>query len=210
MCLLSFTKNSIQGVDPRDDVFIGGRFRSVDGVNVWPLLTAEDNGTQPRAITPTTEAGIIEVVETPASGRIFWKLVTLAGQSNFYTPNQSSIEGHLPCLAGRQPDPPQPNGPYGPGRTDPLVNGGCPVCNATAPCLFSLLDDPTETVNLAQEQPEVVARLVASLSLANQHYVTGSLPLDVLQANYTLLPNRSAYWRGYEGPCWIRKNGSKQ
>jgi len=199
---------TLAGVDPKDDVYMAGAVRSVDGVDVWPMLMAADNGTQPRAVTPTTEAGIVQVIDTPAGGKIFWKLVVLAGQSNYYSPNQTSTAGvPLPCLAGRQPDPPQPAGPYGPGRTDPIVNGECPVCNASSPCLFSLLDDPRETTNVAEGNPAVVARLAPLLARANQHYVTGSLALEALAANYTEVPNRTQTWRGYAGPCWVRKDG---
>jgi hypothetical protein len=196
----------LAGVDPRDDVWMANAVRSIDGVDVWPMLTAAGNGTQPRAVTPTTEGGIIEVVDAGRGRKTWWKLVNLAGQSVYYDENQTQTEGAFPCLERHQLDPPQPAGPYGPGRTDPLVNG-CPVCNATMPCLFDLLEDPRETTNVAAQQPKVVERLAGLLSKYNEHYVTGSLAQEILEANYTLLPNRSATWRGYEGPCWVRKDG---
>ena len=193
----------LAGVDPRDTVYMGGALRDVDGVDVWDLLSGR-NDTQPRQHTPTTEAGIIEAT-SPTS---WWKLVTLAGQSNYYSANKTETPGTDPCLAGRQPDPPQPPGPFGAGRTDPLVNGGCAICNATSPCLYDVLADPSERVNLAAKHPDVVGRLAALLNASNRPYVTGSLPADQLAAHYVELQNRTATWKGYYGPCYLRRTNS--
>ena len=65
--------------------------------------------------------------------------------------------------------------------------------------------DPEERTNLAAAHPDVVARLAPALARYNLHYVTGSLPADVLAANYTELANRTTTWQGYYGPCYIRK-----
>jgi arylsulfatase A-like enzyme len=186
---------ALAGVDPRNDVYIEGAFRHIDGVNVWPLLTGS-NTTQPRKVTPTTEASIIETVDDER----WWKLVTLAGQSNYYTPNATQYDGSDPCLAGRQPDPPQP------GRTDPLVNGACAVCNASHPCLYDILADPYEQSNVATANADVVARLAPILDAYNDHYVTGHLDTSVLEANYTAVG--SDEWGGYTGPCYRRKNST--
>ena len=208
------------GVDPKDSAYVNGGYRSIDSVDVWPMLT-KANATQPRYHTPTTEASIIQAAgvdessansspagtttarapSAAAPAATMWKLVTLAGQSNYYAKNHTNIPGTDPCLAGRQPDPPQP-----PGRTDPLVNGGCAVCNATMPCLYDLIADPTERNNLASLHAGVVQKMAPVLEKYNEHYVTGSLPADELAAKYTALKNRTATWQGYYGPCYIRKN----
>lgn len=182
----------LAGVDPRNDVYIEGAYRHIDGVDVWPLLTGS-NTTHPRKATPTSEAGIIETSGT----KKWWKLVTLAGQSNYYTPNATQYKGSDPCLHGRQPDPEQP------GRTDAIVNG-CPVCNATHPCLYDILADPYEQHNVAKDNPDVVARLAPTLDAYNDHYVTGHLDKSVLEANYTSIPKGT--WGGYTGPCYKRKS----
>lgn len=190
---------ALAGVDPRNDVFLSGRYRHVDGVDVWPLLTGS-NATQPRLVTPTSEAGIFET-----SPERWWKLVTLAGNSNYYTENATQITATSdPCLAGRQADPPQP------GRTDQLVNGpahaektGCPVCNATMPCLYDILHDPMEENNVAASHPDVVARLQPVLAAYNDHYVPGHLDPARLSANY--MPIDKGEWRGFSGPCYRRK-----
>ena len=67
------TFSTLAGVDPTDDVYIGGVLRSIDSVDVWPMLIGA-NLTQPRPITPTTEASIVHVAD---DGK-WWKLITKA------------------------------------------------------------------------------------------------------------------------------------
>ena len=86
----------LAGVEPSNPVSFNGTLRDIDGVDVWPMLT-NTNSTQPRPITPTTEAGIIKVTATA-----WLKVVTLAGQSNFYGTNDTQTAGTDPCLAARQ------------------------------------------------------------------------------------------------------------
>lgn len=173
---------------------------------VWPLLTGATT-VQPRPLTVITEVSAIEA--EPAAGASpakLWKLITLAGQSNRYTPSGRQIGGTMPCLAARQPDPPQP------GRTDPIVNGpahdertrACPVCNATHPCLYDVLRDPEERTNLAQTHVHVVQRLAAAIAEANAAvYVNASLPAAVLSRYYQKLD--PAHWGGFAGPCYWRR-----
>ena len=89
------------------------------------------------------------IIEVTATAWI--KVVTLAGQSNYYSTNDTQSAGNDPCLAARQPDPPQP------GRTDAIVNG-CPVCNMTQPCVYDVLNDPAETTNIVAAHPDAVVR----------------------------------------------------
>lgn len=64
-----------------------------------------------------TEVSIVDASDP----KRWWKLITLAGQSGYYTTNATQIHGNAMsdtvCLASKQPDPKQP------GRTDPIVNG---------------------------------------------------------------------------------------
>jgi len=185
----------LAGVDSSDPVRIGddNATHDIDGVNVWPLLTRK-NLTQPREMTPITESSLIWV--DPANQSQWWKLITLAGQSNYYHPNQSSVAPGDPCLEGRQPDPAQP------GRTDSLVTG-CPVCNASHPCLYDILADPAERHNIAKLHPKIVQRLLIRMDKFVKYYVSGHLPPAVLEANYTKIDKSS--WQGYLGPCYARK-----
>lgn len=184
---------NLAGVDASDGVVIDGVVHDIDGVDVWPMLTGE-NITQPRPITPVTESSIID-----ASSRAnWWKLVTLAGQSNYYYKNQTQIPGTSPCLAGAQEDPPQP------GRTDGLVNGGCPVCNSTYPCLYDLLHDPYETTNVAAKYKDLVRRLTLSLNESLGAYVTGHMDPTFKKNHYSKIDKRK--WKDFAGPCYERSN----
>jgi hypothetical protein len=121
----------------------------------------------------------------------------LAGQSNYYTINNTHISGTDLCLEARQPDPPMP------GRTDSLVNG-CPVCNESSPCLYDVKADPTETKNVALSNPDVVARLSEVLS-SYKVYITGHLSQSTLDVNYTALDHD--HFGNFKGPCYYRKDG---
>ena len=175
----------------------GGKVvHDIDGVNVWPMLM-RTNLTQPRMLTPTTEVSLIDV----SNSSRWWKLVTLAGQSVYYDEDQKETKGTDPCLEGRQPDPPQP------GRTDALVSG-CPVCNLTKPCLYDILQDPSERNNVAAEYPDVVSRLQPSVLKFQESYVTGRLT-EVELERYVKIENPNVHWKGYLGPCYLRKSLNK-
>jgi len=189
------TISVLAGADPTNSVEIDGEVRPVDSVNVWPMLT-EANLTHPRPITPTSEAGIINVVTDGVTGETKWfKLVTLAGQSVYYSQDANQTDGSDTCLAARQPDPPQP------GRTDPIVNG-CPVCNATSPCVYEIIADPGEKKNVAAGHPDMVAKLAPILEMYNDYYVSGRIPAAQLAKDYK--PIDISRWQGYLGPCYER------
>lgn len=188
------TFSVLAGVDPSNPVDFNGTIHDIDGVNVWPMLTGV-NTTQPRLLTPTTEVGIIE-----ATPERFWKLIVLAGQSVYYTQNNTQTAGTDPCLAASQPPPAQP------GRGSSFVYGngqGCPVCNISQPCLYDVLADPSETTNVAVQHPDVVARLLPPLAESNQQYVTGHLPAAVLAKDYVAVHPKE--WGDFFGPCYTRK-----
>ena len=175
---------ALAGADPTDPAVLSGQIHDIDGVDVWPVLTGT-NLTQPRRYTPLSEVSVIDVGDANegegegegGDGEVWWKLITLAGQSNYYFPNQTAVpstNASSACLAGAQEDPPQP------GRTDALVDG-CPVCNATQPCLYNILSDPFETINLAPSHPEVVERLARKVAEFEPYYVTGRLTDEELE-----------------------------
>jgi hypothetical protein len=82
------------------------------------------------------------------------------------------------------------------------------VCNATLPCLFEILSDPSESTNVAADHPETVERLVAAVDAANKGtYVSGSLDAAVLASKYVEV-DPHAHWRGFLGPCYLRRDGA--
>lgn len=184
----------LAGVDAADPALLDGAERPIDGVDVWDLLTQQhETPIHPRNVTPTTEVSVIDV----SNASRWWKLITLAGQSNHYYKNQTSVpSGEKDCLSGRQPDPPQP------GRTDSLVTG-CPVCNSTFPCLYDLLADPAEEHNLAAFHPDVVERLAPVVKKFEKYYVPGHLTKQELEDKYE--PVDPTKWGGFVGPCYTRK-----
>lgn len=180
-----------------DNASFSGIYHDIDGVNVWPLLTGS-NTTVPRNLTPTSEVGILDSSD---EGHL-WKLVTLAGQSNYYFKNQTNYvpaNASLRCLDGRQDDPSEP------GRTDPIVNGACPVCNATMPCLFDLLADPNEEQNLANKHPDIVARLSASVKQFQDYYPGIGRLSESEIARYEKIDDPNKHWGGFDGPCYLNK-----
>ena len=209
----------LAGASPVDSPVIGGAGRPIDGADVWPLLTGKTTS-QPRAVTVVTEVSAIEVVDDEEDTsadvegggggegqRRFWKLIVLAGQSNTYTKAGEQLNGTMPCLAARQPDPPQP------GRTDPIVNGpahdeghACAVCNASFPCLFDVLSDAQETTNVAARHPDIVARLAKAIAAANAAVLTNGSLGDGALAAYTKVDE--TYWGGFDGPCYLKKNAT--
>ena len=89
-----------------------------------------------------------------------------------------------------------------------MTKGDCVVCNATRPCLYELLADPSETTNVADAHPEVVAALSAALAAASTYYVSGTLPARQLHADYVAI-NATTEWAGFMGPCYVRRDETR-
>jgi hypothetical protein len=172
---------ALAGVDPADDAWFEGAVRPIDAVDVWPMVLGT-NTTHPRAYTPTSEYSIVQNQ---------YKLVTLGGQSNYYTVNATHInppQYNLPCLEGCQP--------HHAGEDNPVT--GCVVCNITHPCLFDLHKDPQESNNVALENPSIVQLLNNTLASYTPY---GDFTMNSTQlAPYTAIP--ASYWHGYAGPCY--------
>ena len=88
--------------------------------------------------------------------------------------------------------------------------GDCAVCSDAKPCLFSILDDPSERHNLAPQLPEVVAQLSKELA-TYKVYVSGGMSAAEL-GKYECLNTSvgagvfpSPWWGNFSGPCCRRK-----
>ena len=77
--------------------------------------------------------------------------------------------------------------------------GDCAVCSDAKPCLFSILDDPSERHNLASQLPEVVAQLSKELATFKV-YVSGGMSAAEL-GKYECL-NTSVGAGVFPSPWW--------
>lgn len=149
-------------------------------MDVWPILLSRSSYS-PREYLPTTEHSLIwqSHGRTAVGGAraaksvspILLKLITAAGRDGWYPPalgyNMSgkleANEEQWPCV----------------GNTSSSFFGGeCTVCSESKPCLFDLSDDEGERVNLASQNPEIVAKLTEQLKtycVRSKGYGTTSL-----------------------------------
>ena len=72
------------------------------------------------------------------------------------------------------------------------------------PCLYSILEDPSERNNVAHAFPDVVERMQKSVLEFQQSYVTGRLTSKELE-KYDQIEDPDVHWNGYLGPCYMRK-----
>ena len=68
-------------------------------------------------------------------------------------------------------------------------NGACAVCTNSTPCLFDILADESERVNLASKQPAIVAQLQKQLA-TYEPYVSPSMSAAEL-SNYECLTTKT-------------------
>ena len=144
---------NLVGVSPLDTVMMNGTERTIDGIDVWPLLLsgAKDS---PREYLPTTEASIIW------KGR--WKLIVDASATK-WAGNEEAQQGYngwYPLALG-------PNDTHAPDVSGPTVactglfhepDERC-VCSTAHPCLYDIIEDEGEHINLASNYSTIVAHL---------------------------------------------------
>ena len=207
----TFTR--LAGVDPADKYRApDGSVRDVDSIDVWGALMS--GGTSAVASRqrwlPTTDSSIILDDDSGPQRRRMWKYYGGAG---------SDDNGHGANRANRF----WKNGtnyedPFNECVDVPVVHAGlpvdaatptaCAVCTTASPCLFEVLGDPTETMNLAKHAnastKQLIARMAAKLA-TYAAYLPGDLTAPQL-ACYACL-NASAWdahWGGWAGPCCLR------
>lgn len=160
-------------------------------------MDASANGSAPqlREYLPTTEASIIW------QGR--WKLITSAGLggSQWYPahgrgPNNTAIPASVkdwPCVDTTEAE---------------AAAGGCLICSPKKPCLFDLLNDESERVNLAQQKPELATQLAQQLA-SYVPYVDGSMSQTELDKYDCVKGGKypHPWWGNFTGPC-CRPKGS--
>ena len=96
-----------------------------------------------------------------------------------------------------------------PGRPASMELGAsraCYVCTMDAPCLFDLYSDPTERVDIAREQPGLVATMQTALAAAQNWKINGTMNAQVLAAKYDCVTDTIPWWGNFSGPCCKRKS----
>jgi arylsulfatase B len=174
---------NLVGVSAVDTVVVQGEPRAIDGVDFWPLLLSNAS-TVLREYLPTTEVSII--------WRERYKLITSAGVGGSYW---APPEGKTPS-----------NTVININRTEwPCVNtnatAACLICSPEKPCLFDLSQDEAERVNLAPQQPQLVAQLARQLATYTA-YVDGKMASEELAGYDCVSPAYpSEFWGNFTGPC---------
>ena len=86
---------------------------------------------------------------------------------------------------------------------DSTTQSKCQVCTAAAPCLFDLLSDPGERIDVATAHPDIVARLQAKLKTFAPYIGTPMTPHQYEQ--YECVKDIRPWWGNFSGPCCKRK-----
>eukprot|EP00936_MAST-01D_sp_MAST-1D-sp1_P000789 g789.t1 len=79
----------------------------------------------------------------------------------------------------------------------------CSVCTASQPCLFDLLNDPGERVDIAKVHPDIVARLQSKLNTFAPYIGKKMTPSQYEQ--YECVKDIRPWWGNFSGPCCKRK-----
>jgi len=180
---------NLVGVSANDTVVMKGKGRPIDGVDVWPLLLSGSTTNSAREYLPATEYALIW------KGR--WKLLTNAGASGWYPPalgangtyNASAHDSFAGWKYPTKANPEKEGKCVGPHHPMIFPNGACAVCTNSTPCLFDILADESERVNLAPKQPAIVAQLQKQLA-TYEPYVSPSMSVAEL-SNYECLTTKT-------------------
>ena len=150
------------GVDPFDSKGKEYGLPPVDGLNIWPLISGENN-TSPRTQLPVFKDTLIDGDYKYLVGNISYA----SWGGNIY-PNSSS-----------------PNHP---------IQGT--VMDCTNGCLFNIVEDWTEHINIADENEDIVNRMANELDeLKKGFYSNNEKGMDSCPPNITV-----------ECACWMAQN----
>eukprot|EP00041_Stephanoeca_diplocostata_P013943 m.249525 g.249525 ORF g.249525 m.249525 type:complete len:537 (+) comp19525_c0_seq2:91-1701(+) len=175
--------------DCSDNIIRGNASLPIDGVNVWPRITNASSAIG-HEFLPTTENGIIYAEQ--------WKYLSGAPATNWYTKNDTHIADNRtawPCQSdGRM-------------HTVAAPAASCYVCTKAQPCLFDVVNDPAERVNLAATHKDIVTMLAAKLEGFSVPQANASIDSAILARDYDCVKDITAWWGNFSGPCCKRKTG---
>lgn len=169
------TLGNLAGADTTDPAAAAAGLPPVDGVDLWPMLSGA-NSTSPRTEIwlGADDGGSHATIQGVINADGFKALINSGGPVDmaFWT-------GEL-----------QPNG-----TNTPAASMDCG--NVTAPkCLYNVLQDPTEHVNLADAHPDILQQLAARIAeLQRTVFDPDRGNPDPLACNMT-----ATKWRGFVGP----------
>ena len=181
-------------------------------MDFWPLLL---NSSNPATATPPQLHVYMPVTEDSIVWHGRWKLITSAALGGAYWfggggkgPNNTVI----PANATEWPCVPPLRKLQGAASALGTAGGSCQVCSPQKPCLFDLVTDESERVNLAEQYPNMVLQLSQQLATANANrYVDGTMAAEEL-AKYDCAPAAGPYprtwWGNFTGPCCRPKETS--
>eukprot|EP00037_Helgoeca_nana_P010113 m.88875 g.88875 ORF g.88875 m.88875 type:complete len:637 (-) comp20024_c0_seq1:254-2164(-) len=192
------TFSTLAGVDPTDAwVDSNGTTHDIDGINLWPVLTA--GASVSRTWLPTTPQSILHT-----DGPHMWKLITLETQSvRFYKNGTNYADPFNACLS--------PTTVFDCVDSEGNNGGGgrqsCHVCTPDSPCLYDVLADPGETINVAKANPTLVFQMNEQLSRYQLPYVFDATLTPANLACYNCSFNSNVQWHNYTGPGCINEAG---
>lgn len=157
------TFSNLVNQDPTDHRAAQWGLPPIDSLNMWPLLSGENN-TSPRNEIPVSPNVLLQF---PADDQHIWKL----------------IQGTVTASAGWM-------SPLYPNSTSPANNPFSVTLNCSkgpnGACLFDVMNDPSEYTDVANQYPNIVSQMVSRLAdLAKSFYSNNETGVKLCPTNVT-------------------------
>ena len=86
-------------------------------------------------------------------------------------------------------------------RKSPLPKAGCSVCTHDEPCLFDVIADPSETIDVSKANPTIVTTIQKKIATGVFQAYIGA-PMNATQlAGYDCPTDIRPWWGNFSGPC---------
>lgn len=199
------TFTTMAGLDPSDKWVDPNTTltHDIDGVNVWPAIS-QGASAKTREWLPTTHKSLLWD-QTHLDGGHMWKLVqgNETQAMRFYANGSTYDDPHNPCLTPvfKTFDCVNSVGQKGGGGRD-----SCVVCTDESPCLYDVMNDPSETMNVANDPKyaEILQTMKEKLETFKTPYVPAALSDENL-ACYNCSFDPKAMWKNFSGPGCVAK-----